>query len=497
MVLLSREGHAVSEIAAALEGRAGLDAIHIVAHGAPGELRFASGPLNIKTINDHRAELAEIGNTLKSDGTILLWSCETGAGWQGACFVEVLERATGAEIAAAQGKIGAAVEGGKWNFGTERFIAAHPPLTTEAIQTYEGVMADVSSSSWDASITPTEQGVAQIIDSNVNMNSYTTGAGSPDSERQFRKCGRPAHGTENQGIGAGQIGISGSNVTFGGVTIGTLSGGTNGTALSVTLNGSATQAAVQALARALMFANTSDTPPSGARAINLTVDDLGSPDTVSGAVVTITAVNDAPVVAGLNGDSATFTEGGAAVALDQGGNATVTDADSANFSTGTLTVAITAGGTAAEDVLSVQNVGTADGQISVSGSTISYNPVGAGTIASIGTFTGGTGGSALVITLDSDATPVAVQALMRALQYSNSNNNNPSGTARTVTVTLTDGDGGTSNVSTTTVNVTGVNDAPVVANLNGDSVTFTEGGAAVALDQGGNATVADVELRQF
>ena len=171
--------------------------------------------------------------------------------------------------------------------------------------------------------------------------------------------------------------------------------------------------------------------------------------------------------------------------------------NSANFDTGTLTVAITAGGTAAEDVLSVQNVGTADGQISVSGSTISYNPVGAGTIASIGTFTGGTGGSALVITLDSDATPVAVQALMRALQYSNSNNNNPSGTARTVTVTLTDGDGGTSNVSTTTVNVTGVNDAPVVANLNGDSATFTEGGAAVALDQGGNATVTDVDFANF
>jgi len=109
MVLLSREGHAVSEIAAALEGRAGLDAIHIVAHGAPGELRFGTGPLNIKTINDHRAELAEIGDALSRDGTLLLWSCETGAGWQGACFVEALERATGAEIAAAQGKIGAAV----------------------------------------------------------------------------------------------------------------------------------------------------------------------------------------------------------------------------------------------------------------------------------------------------------------------------------------------------------------------------------------------------
>ena len=179
--------------------------------------------------------------------------------------------------------------------------------------------------------------------------------------------------------------------------------------------------------RALQYSNSNNNNPSGtARTVTVTLTDGdGGTSNVSTTTVNVTGVNDAPVVANLNGDFVTFTEGGAAVALDQGGNATVADVDCANFDTGTLTVAITAGGTAAEDVLSVQNVGTADGQISVSGSTISYNPVGAGTIASIGTFTGGTGGSALVITLDSDATPVAVQALMRALQYSNSNNNNP------------------------------------------------------------------------
>ena len=43
----------------------------------------------------------------------------------------------------------------------------------------------------------------------------------------------------NQGTGAGQIGVSGSNVTYGGVTIGTFTGGSNGTSLVNTLNSSA------------------------------------------------------------------------------------------------------------------------------------------------------------------------------------------------------------------------------------------------------------------
>src|SRR5207253_1693101 len=52
----------------------------------------------------------------------------------------------------------------------------------------------------------------------------------------------------NQGIGAGEIGVSGSNVTYGGTVIGTWTGGSDGpTPLVVTFNSSATPAAAQAL----------------------------------------------------------------------------------------------------------------------------------------------------------------------------------------------------------------------------------------------------------
>ena len=63
----------------------------------------------------------------------------------------------------------------------------------------------------------------------------------------------------NEGVDAGQIGVSGNNVTFGGVEIGTFTGGA-GDSFSVTLNAAATSEAVEALLRNLTYANVSDAP---------------------------------------------------------------------------------------------------------------------------------------------------------------------------------------------------------------------------------------------
>ncbi|HEY0927077.1 beta strand repeat-containing protein [Brevundimonas sp.] len=165
---------------------------------------------------------------------------------------------------------------------------------------------------------------------------------------------------------------------------------------------------------------------------------------------TTAAVNTAPTFGNLNGDAAAHTEN-VAVRLDVGGNATVADAESANFDTGTLTVSITGNGQSGQDVLSIANIGNGAGQIGVSGAAVFYAGV------QIGTFTGGSGGANLVITFDADATPAAVQALVRALQYNNTSDA-PNTATRTVTVVLTDGDGGTSTTQTTTVSVTAAND---------------------------------------
>ncbi len=42
-IMLDRRSPAARQIAAALEGREGLDAVHVMAHGAPGRVSFAAG----------------------------------------------------------------------------------------------------------------------------------------------------------------------------------------------------------------------------------------------------------------------------------------------------------------------------------------------------------------------------------------------------------------------------------------------------------------------
>ncbi|WP_216594969.1 Ig-like domain-containing protein [Comamonas testosteroni] len=203
---------------------------------------------------------------------------------------------------------------------------------------------------------------------------------------------------------------------------------------------------------------------------------------------TLTApINAAPVVGNLNGDSVGVIEGNGPTLLDAGGNATVTDSDSANFDGGNVTVAIVANRASGEDILAIVNQGSGAGQIGVSGSNITFGGV------VIGSFTGGTGANDLVISLNANATPTAVQALVRNITYSNSNTTDPSTATRTVRVTVNDGDGATSSNADIAVSVTGVNDAPTLS-ATGGTPTYTENGSTVDLFSG--VSIGTVEAGQ-
>jgi VCBS repeat-containing protein len=207
------------------------------------------------------------------------------------------------------------------------------------------------------------------------------------------------------------------------------------------------------------------------------VNDAAADSNNQTLTIHITGTNDAPVVGSLDGNTVAFTEGGAPLQIDQGNNATVFDVDNPHLSSGTLTVAITGNGVPTEDVLSIANAGG----ITVVGDVISFN----GTV--IASLSGGTGGAPLVIDPDPAANLAAMQALVRALRYQDTNTDNPDTHSRTVTVTLADGDGGSS-VSNVTVNVIGVNDAPVISGL--DNAIVAENQSGVLLD---SFTVSDVD----
>jgi len=149
----------------------------------------------------------------------------------------------------------------------------------------------------------------------------------------------------------------------------------------------------------------------------------------------VSGVNDTPVITNVNGDVITFPIGNAAVVLDDGADATLTDVDSVDLNGGNVTVAITANRVDTEDQLRVGAVGN----INTSGSDVTHTDG-----VTIGTFAGGSGANNLVIALNANATVARVRDLLSALQYINTDPATFNTAARTVSLTADDGDGGAS-----------------------------------------------------
>lgn len=94
----------------------------------------------------------------------------------------------------------------------------------------------------------------------------------------------------HQGTGAGQIGVSGSTVSYQGTNIGTFIGGTHGSdPLIITLNANADATATQALARNITYENVSENPATTARTVRFVLSD-GDGGTSDAATQTINVI---------------------------------------------------------------------------------------------------------------------------------------------------------------------------------------------------------------
>ncbi len=340
------------------------------------------------------------------------------------------------------------------------------------------------------SVNVTEGDAARLVDATASI----TDPDSHDFDMGTLTVSLPSGATpgdiiaiQNQGTGAGFVGVSGANVTYSGVVIGTFTGGNAGTPLVITFNAFSTPAplCIQAVLRAITFQNTSNNPPSNPRPLRVvaTDGDGGTSQNVQ-VTVTITPVNNPPVLTSTV-SGITYTENGAPLQIDP--SIGVADPDSPDFSNGVLTVAYTSGGLA-EDRLTVRNQGTGNGQVSVASQNVLYNsgggPVAVGQITS-----NGVGTTSLQVTFNPNSSLAAVRAVLQNIAYFNSSDN-PSTVQRIAQFVLTDGDNGTSNAVSYTIDIIAVNDPPTITGVGG-TVAYQAGFPAVVLAPGAVVTDPD------
>ena len=282
----------------------------------------------------------------------------------------------------------------------------------------------------------------------------------------------------------GPITVNGNTVSHNGIVVGTLSGGTTGTPLQIALNTQATPTVTEALIQALSFAITSDAPTEGIYTLLIELTDpAGATSQALPVRISVSADNDAPQLQHFSGDAVSYTVGGPATALDTDIAALLSDPDSTDFEGGVLTVSLTNNSNATDDTIQLLD----QTDIQRVGSEVRHAGI------SLGTLAGGASGVPLTITLNSNATPTSVQAVIHALHYHNTDPVSVDTAQRTVTVTLSDGDGATSTAAQLTIELARlpILDLDSASAGSGYSTHFTEAAAPVAVAATGAITASD------
>ena len=207
---------------------------------------------------------------------------------------------------------------------------------------------------------------------------------------------------------------------------------------------------------------------SGTASLTLMTNDQGASGT-GGAqsdtdvvLITVTAVNDSPVVSGIEAATLGFTENAAATQITSA--VTVSDVDTATMQS--ASVAITGNYQSAEDVLSFVNANNIVGNFNSTTGILSL--LGADSIANY-------------------------QAALRSVKYQNTSDN-PSTAVRTVSFTVNDGNSNSA-AATRTVTITAVNDVPSLAGMEGGVLAYAENDGPVAMTAA--LTISDADNTQI
>ncbi|WP_115292403.1 Ig-like domain-containing protein [Ectopseudomonas mendocina] len=139
VVVLDPKGDGLKQISDYLSGRSGIDAIHIVSHGLPGQVTLGSLALDKAGLEARAADLAQIGQSLDVDGDILFYGCDVGSDAAGQAFVNQIAQLTGADVAASNDPTGSVSQGGDWTLEvTSGSIEAVTPFSASAQQAFSG-----------------------------------------------------------------------------------------------------------------------------------------------------------------------------------------------------------------------------------------------------------------------------------------------------------------------------------------------------------------------
>ena len=312
-VVLDSRRDGLAQISQALDGLQGVETIHLVSHGGPGYLQLGATTLDANGIEGAAEMITGWQESLSSEADILVYGCQVASGAGGLAFMERLADLTGADVAASVDLTGAADRGGNWTLEASVGAIESDSLFAERAAAWDGLLAP-----------PDPGGDVAVTDTGDQPVSIAEDSPAPGAANI-----RLTPATVNDPDGAPPP----AEVRILSVTGGTLADAAGG---GITLGAAGTKLALAGGSVDLRFTPETDRDTAAVFTYAMVdaVDDGNSAP--STATVSITAVNDAPVLDNSGSMSLTaITEDAAAPAGDTvaaiiasaGGNR-ITDADS-------------------------------------------------------------------------------------------------------------------------------------------------------------------------
>ena len=206
-----------------------------------------------------------------------------------------------------------------------------------------------------------------------------------------------------------------------------ITGNWNAGSGTLTLSGASSVANYQAALRSITYTNNSDSPSTAARTVSFAVSDGIATSSAATRDIAITAVNDAPVLANIEGGALAYIENGSSLITSA---ITIADIDNAVLTS--AIVQITGNYVNGQDLLTFTNTATITGAWDAATGTLTLS--GADSVANY-------------------------QVALRSVGYTNTSDN-PSVATRTATFRVNDG-AANSNTQTRDISVAAVNDGPV------------------------------------
>jgi len=220
--------------------------------------------------------------------------------------------------------------------------------------------------------------------------------------------------------------------------------------LELTITGTATTSEYEIALQSIQFRNTTDNPTNSLRSLSMWINDGSADSNYLLRAISVTPINDEPMLATIGNGAVLFTEGDPAVEVTQTLN--IADPDSTNIVTATFTLTNRISG----DILVYGGTNPA---ISAS----NYDP------------------TAGVLTLSGTATIVEYEKAIQNVSFHNPSDT-PTTATRNVSITVNDGSLDSQSIDRD-IYVTPANDKPTLSTIGSGAVSFTEGGIAAFITQ--------------